>query len=89
MDTIILYLGTQPTMRVIAVSGKEYNITTGRIIQLFLKQTCFRTWFLKRSWYLNASLFLPFEELKYLDLSVNAICGWVPNEGLFIEFVFF
>ncbi|KAG6675430.1 hypothetical protein I3842_15G100800 [Carya illinoinensis] len=32
-------------------------------------------------WYLNASLFLPFQELKYLDLNDNKISGWVPNEG--------
>ncbi|XP_042961221.1 receptor-like protein 15 isoform X2 [Carya illinoinensis] len=32
-------------------------------------------------WYLNASLFLPFQELKYLDLGWNEVSGWVPNEG--------
>ncbi|KAG6627275.1 hypothetical protein CIPAW_15G115400 [Carya illinoinensis] len=32
-------------------------------------------------WYLNASLFLPFQELKYLDLNDNKISRWVPNEG--------
>ncbi|KAG6675429.1 hypothetical protein I3842_15G100600 [Carya illinoinensis] len=32
-------------------------------------------------WCLNASIFLPFQELKYLDLSGNGIFGWVPNEG--------
>nr|POE85710.1 brassinosteroid lrr receptor kinase brl2 [Quercus suber] len=32
-------------------------------------------------WYFNASLFLPFEELQYLDLSSNSISGWILNEG--------
>ncbi|KAG2667160.1 hypothetical protein I3760_15G098300 [Carya illinoinensis] len=31
-------------------------------------------------WYLNASLFCPFQQLKYLDLNDYRISGWVPNE---------
>ena len=53
------------------------NITTGRVIQLHLNNTI-HYW---KHWYLNASLFLPFEELQYLDLSFNGIPGWIPNEG--------
>ena len=34
-------------------------------------------------WYLNASLFLSFKELKRLYLSGNAIVGCVENEGPF------
>jgi len=33
-------------------------------------------------WYLNASLFLPFQELYWLDLSRNRIAGWVEKKGL-------
>ncbi|KAB5514265.1 hypothetical protein DKX38_028171 [Salix brachista] len=33
-------------------------------------------------WYLNASLFLPFQELISLDLWDNQIAGWVENKGL-------
>ncbi|KAF5468843.1 hypothetical protein F2P56_012958 [Juglans regia] len=47
--------------------------TTRRVIKLDLKYI-YRT-------YPNASLFIPFQELKYLDLSWNYISGWVPNEG--------
>ena len=54
------------------------NITTGRVIQLYLTSMIS---FDGEHWYLNASLFLPFEELQYLDLSSNWIPGWVPNEG--------
>ncbi|KDP30169.1 hypothetical protein JCGZ_18206 [Jatropha curcas] len=32
-------------------------------------------------WYLNASFFLPFKELKYLYLPANNILGCVENEG--------
>ncbi|KAA3452155.1 putative LRR receptor-like serine/threonine-protein kinase IRK [Gossypium australe] len=32
-------------------------------------------------WYLNTSMFLPFEELKSLYLSSNGIVGCVENEG--------
>ncbi|KAF5468847.1 hypothetical protein F2P56_012960, partial [Juglans regia] len=48
--------------------------TTGRVIELhFFNIFTFIT--------LNASLFIPFQELKYLDLSYNRISGWAPNEG--------
>ena len=53
------------------------NITTGRVIQLHLNYTT-AYW---KPWYLNASLFLPFEELQCLNLFYNHIPGWVPNEG--------
>ncbi|XWS17069.1 hypothetical protein CRYUN_Cryun33cG0036300 [Craigia yunnanensis] len=33
-------------------------------------------------WYLNATLFLPFEELKSLHLSENSIAGCIYNEGI-------
>ncbi|KAJ6355169.1 hypothetical protein OIU77_005710 [Salix suchowensis] len=32
-------------------------------------------------WYLNATLFLPFQELNTLDLGLNDIAGCVANEG--------
>jgi hypothetical protein len=33
-------------------------------------------------WYLNASLFLPFQQLNGLYLYGNRIAGWVENKGL-------
>ena len=54
------------------------NNTTGRVIQLYLTMISLDG---EYYWYLNASLFLPFEELQYLDLSANWSPGWVPNEG--------
>ncbi|XVF65216.1 hypothetical protein PTKIN_Ptkin09bG0229500 [Pterospermum kingtungense] len=35
-----------------------------------------------KDWYLNASLFLPFKELKHLYLPGNGIAGFVENEEL-------
>ena len=55
----------------------ECNITTGRVIQLYLSYTISDG----EHWYLNASLFLPFEELQCLYLAQNYIPGWLPNEG--------
>ena len=58
--------------------GVKCNITTGRVIQLALNDTWYRP---GEFLYVNASLFLPFEELNYLDLSGNYIQGCIPNEG--------
>nr|POE60298.1 putative inactive leucine-rich repeat receptor kinase xiao [Quercus suber] len=58
------------------------NITTGRVIQLTLNNTIsYWSGESRGGWYFNASLFLPFEELQYLDLSDNSIPKWAPNEG--------
>ncbi|KAJ4724691.1 Receptor like protein [Melia azedarach] len=57
----------------------ECNNNTHRVIKLDLIAT--RSW-LSESWYLNASLFSPFEELEYLDLSFNSIVGCTEKEGL-------
>ena len=57
------------------------NNATGRVIQLSLYNL--RDWD-SGDWYLNASKFLPFEELESLDLSWNSLKGWLPNEGFVI-----
>ncbi|XP_052298155.1 receptor-like protein 15 isoform X7 [Citrus sinensis] len=57
----------------------ECNNTTDRVIALDLSDT--RNWDLGE-WYLNASLFTPFQQLESLDLSWNKIAGCVENEGL-------
>ncbi|MBA0779878.1 hypothetical protein Gotri_004064, partial [Gossypium trilobum] len=54
----------------------ECNITTRRLTQLSLGNGL-----LKYLEFFNASLFLPFEELKSLDLSGNGLVGCVENEG--------
>ncbi|KAB1671336.1 hypothetical protein [Gossypium barbadense] len=68
----------------------ECNTTTRRLIQLSLNSTI---WLYNmeydmdnrnlNAWYLNASMFLPFEELKRLYLSGNAMGGNLENEGRF------
>ncbi|XP_042961225.1 receptor-like protein 15 [Carya illinoinensis] len=52
--------------------------TTGHVIELYL---AYVRSYLDEVWYVNASMFLPFQELKYLDLSWNQISGWITNEG--------
>ncbi|KAL5733930.1 hypothetical protein ACOSP7_031791 [Xanthoceras sorbifolium] len=54
------------------------NQTTNRVISLDLEFT--RNQHLGE-WYLNASLFSPFQELQWLDLYGNLIAGCVENEG--------
>ncbi|KAK8548495.1 hypothetical protein V6N12_061407 [Hibiscus sabdariffa] len=57
--------------------GIECNTTTRRLIGLSLNSTRYGD----EGWYLNASLFLPFVELKSLYLPGNAIAGCIENEG--------
>ncbi|KAJ3695552.1 hypothetical protein LUZ60_000929 [Juncus effusus] len=52
---------------------------SGRITQLLLNQT----WDFSsaQEHVLNSTLFLPFRDLQYLDLSSNSIDGCIPNSG--------
>ncbi|XP_056162555.1 cuscuta receptor 1-like [Syzygium oleosum] len=59
--------------------GVECNPTTGRVTQLMLGGLRSYRFGIK-TWYLNASLLLPFEELKSLDLSFNYLGGWIAPE---------
>ncbi|XP_022728809.1 LRR receptor-like serine/threonine-protein kinase GSO1 [Durio zibethinus] len=58
--------------------GVECSITSRRVIGLSLNYT--RQWKPGGLWYLNASLFLPFQELKSLYLKGNQIADFVHNE---------
>ena len=55
------------------------NSSTGRVTVLDL-------WGVRNEelgdWYLNASLFLPFQQLNGLSLWNNSIAGWVEKKGL-------
>ncbi|KAJ6863437.1 receptor-like protein 15 [Populus alba x Populus x berolinensis] len=62
------------------------NSTTRRVVEIDLSSA--RYWYspvssmqYKGDLYLNASIFLPFQELNVLDLSGNGIAGCVANEG--------
>ncbi|RQP03050.1 hypothetical protein POPTR_018G120800v4 [Populus trichocarpa] len=56
------------------------NSTTRRVVEIHLFFA--RDWYSSMGdWYLNASIFLPFQELKVLDLGGNGIAGCVANEG--------
>ncbi|KAH9753737.1 Receptor-like protein 13 [Citrus sinensis] len=56
----------------------ECSNTTSRVIALDLSYRYGGEY----SWYLNASLFTPFQQLESLDLTRNNIAGCVENEGL-------
>ena len=56
----------------------ECNNTTGRVIELYLTETRNRE---SAEWYMNASLFTPFQQLESLDLTWNSIAGCVENKG--------
>ncbi|XP_022723005.1 LRR receptor-like serine/threonine-protein kinase FLS2 isoform X2 [Durio zibethinus] len=54
------------------------SFSSKRVIGLSLNNT---RWLDNKRWYLNASLFLPFKELKHLYLTGNNIAGFVESEG--------
>ncbi|TYH68280.1 hypothetical protein ES332_D06G247100v1 [Gossypium tomentosum] len=56
----------------------ECNPISGRVTHLFLDYSSY----MKIDWYLNASLFLPFEKLQSLSLRGNFITGCIANQGL-------
>ncbi|KAK9085162.1 hypothetical protein Sjap_025573 [Stephania japonica] len=54
---------------------------TGRVIEIYLNETKqFESNVSNHSWYLSASLFLPFKELQSLDLSNNYLSGWAESD---------
>jgi hypothetical protein len=55
------------------------NSSTGRVTMLLLGSTRNEE---LGDWYLNASLFLPFQQLNYLYLGNNSIAGWATKKGL-------
>ena len=70
--------------------GVECNTLSSsrRVIGLSLNYTRWPNNQIRVSWYLNASLFLPFNELKRLYLPGNGIGGFVESEGPFCPFIF-
>ncbi|KAK3439541.1 hypothetical protein EUGRSUZ_C04407 [Eucalyptus grandis] len=76
----IALLALKPAFELPSWEGVKCNPTTGRVTQLMLSASRAHRFNFK-TWYLNASLLLPFEELKNLDLSFNNIGGWIaPKE---------
>ncbi|KAA8525643.1 hypothetical protein F0562_007475 [Nyssa sinensis] len=57
----------------------ECSVDTGRVIQISLN--VIREYWRLGDWYFNASLLLPFKELRTLHLIGNSLVGWVENEG--------
>lgn len=56
------------------------NSTTRRVVEIHIFFAI--DWYSSMEhWHLNASIFLPFQELNVLDLSGNLIAGCVANEG--------
>ncbi|PPR96252.1 hypothetical protein GOBAR_AA24436 [Gossypium barbadense] len=61
----------------------ECSTSTGRATQLFLEDSYDKdNKDIYQGWYLNISLFLPFEELKSLNLGGNYIAGFIDNQEL-------
>ncbi|KAL9387905.1 hypothetical protein Peur_021029 [Populus x canadensis] len=55
----------------------ECSRSTGRVIALHLEETRNEE---MGDWYLNTSLFLPFQQLNILELWGNRIAGWVEKK---------
>uniref|UniRef100_A0A3N7ERQ6 Leucine-rich repeat-containing N-terminal plant-type domain-containing protein n=1 Tax=Populus trichocarpa TaxID=3694 RepID=A0A3N7ERQ6_POPTR len=56
----------------------ECSSRTGRVTELYLEETRNEE---MGDWYLNTSLFLPFQQLNSLSLWGNRIAGWVEKKG--------
>ncbi|KAB5556020.1 hypothetical protein DKX38_006929 [Salix brachista] len=63
----------------------ECDKTTNRVIQLHLSYVNYDA---LEDLYLNASLFLPFKELEFLDLSGNHLVGGLKNQGSLLSILF-
>ena len=70
------------------------NSTTGHVTHLSLRNIWeFDDYFFYPSdfkdmvWFLNVSLFETFKELRSLDLSFNAIGGWIEHKGMLIYII--
>ncbi|KAI5593847.1 hypothetical protein BDE02_03G038000 [Populus trichocarpa] len=59
-------------------SWERIECSTGRVTELHLEETRNEE---LGDWYLNASLLLPFQELKALNLGGNRLAGWVEKKG--------
>ncbi|MBA0752603.1 hypothetical protein Gogos_001424 [Gossypium gossypioides] len=63
-------------------NGVECNTSTGRVTRLFLEYRSVEVYNnISQGWYLNISLFLPFHELKSLDLGNSYIAGFIDNHS--------
>ncbi|KAK8707161.1 hypothetical protein V6N13_058225 [Hibiscus sabdariffa] len=77
-------------------AGVHCDISTGRLTRLFLNSSDYELihgffydpmvyetlsgWVKRKEWYLNVSLFLPFQELNTLSLSGQNIAGFVNHQ---------
>ncbi|KAB5556131.1 hypothetical protein DKX38_007040 [Salix brachista] len=59
--------------------------TTNRVIQLDISAV---NYYAREDLYLNASLFLPFKELEFLNLSGNRLAGGLKNQGSLLSILF-
>ncbi|MBA0728641.1 hypothetical protein Golax_001527, partial [Gossypium laxum] len=67
-------------------NGVECSTSTGRVTRLFLEYRSVEVYNnISQGWYLNISLFLPFHELKSLDLGNSYIAGFIDNQGSFMN----
>ncbi|TYI48368.1 hypothetical protein E1A91_D13G243600v1 [Gossypium mustelinum] len=63
-------------------NGVECSTSTGRVTRLFLEYRSVEVYNnISQGWYLNISLFLPFHELKSLDLGNSYIAGFIDNHS--------
>ncbi|GMQ08996.1 hypothetical protein CsSME_00052517 [Camellia sinensis var. sinensis] len=60
------------------ISGDEYFY---RSSGFFGSEEDFKEYHQNRIWFINVSVFLPFQELRNLNLSYNLFSGWIDNQG--------
>ncbi|THG10697.1 receptor like protein 21-like [Camellia sinensis] len=63
------------------ISCDEYFYRSSGFFGSRLFEEDFREYHPDRIWFINASVFLPFKELRNLNLSYNLFSGWIDNQG--------
>ncbi|KAI7980460.1 Receptor-like protein 56 [Camellia lanceoleosa] len=63
------------------ISGDEYLYRSDKFYFELVFEEDSTEYFQNRTWFINASVFLPFKELRNLNLSRNLFSGWIDNQG--------
>ncbi|KAL7162253.1 hypothetical protein ACSBR2_042686 [Camellia fascicularis] len=75
-----------PTTTSVVIGRESCGRTMGHVLELSLHNIKDAPYIVHNNiWLINASLFLPFKELRSLNLSFNLFSAWTDNEDMQIR----